>query len=512
MKMETPVQKQVRKPLSHRFWGGALVLALFFAGICLWLENRSDHHAPSIRVLIRALGRQETASDAVRAVIWRKLPQTFQSALPLIEPVDPVQVRRWACRELAVRGPKAEQAVPALILALNDPDTGVGLEAVTALGEIGPSAQIAVTPLLTLFEKTNSFFRSFAAFALAKIGPGNGAVIHAFTNALTNPDQLLQIEAARCLTEIARRTPLAEPALLASLWTAEQQTESQPWMQAVIIRALGKLENPSPVVLKTLLEHFDNNDNVLRMAAAGAAADLGTNAARAVPHLIDMFGKIPKSAPARFETSYHAWSRDMFDNQEFSLWSLPWAASSQIGVPLESSSRLTRPTVTLSRFRILHALALMGPAAMPAVPLLEEECRDEANPARVFAAMCRWNIDGNCSAVMRVFEDALRQTDAKTHGFVLSCIAQMPTRCPETISLLIEVLRDPEKQMSLRVKAINQVARLGVDALPAIEALCKLSNDPGFAVRFAAEKALAELEPLRLTQLQVVRTNLRSDP
>jgi HEAT repeat protein len=57
--------------------------------------------------------------------------------------------RRQAARALGQLGPVAEAAVPALIMRMEDLDTGVQIAAVDALGSIGEGARAAVPALIT---------------------------------------------------------------------------------------------------------------------------------------------------------------------------------------------------------------------------------------------------------------------------------------------------------------------------------------------------------------------------
>src|SRR5262249_33238294 len=83
-----------------------------------------------------------------------------------------VAVRREAVEALAVLGPGAGAAVPALLRALkDDDDTAVRVGTLYAFCNIGPAAKAAVGPLLRALKDKDVHFRSVAIRALAAIGP-----------------------------------------------------------------------------------------------------------------------------------------------------------------------------------------------------------------------------------------------------------------------------------------------------------------------------------------------------
>ncbi len=479
-------------PLPAIFLGGAVVV-LALLGAWRWASIRNGPPGPSIEKLMAATGRQTNALDKVRMALWPVVPGAMASALSWLAPVDVVAVRQQACKDLEMLGPRAEKAVPVLIKALSDPETAVRVEAARALGQIGDPARAAVQPLLTLLDVPNTATYEAAGLALARLAPEDLAVIHAFTNALTQPHR--QTDAARFLTEIAWRAPLVESALLAKLQAAGQQPLTQPWLQAVLIRRLGKLENPSPAVLEMLLELLENENDVIRVAVIGAIGDMGVKVAPAIPRLVEMLGSMPKAkrpgTPTRpgipLRHALYRYELDVPDDHEYFLWRLP-----RVVFSFQRGGRSV-PNTQISR-RIFQALGRMSGAAIAAVPLLEQEYQDESNPARVVAAVARWSIDGNCRPIIPVLREALIESSPQMDQYVFSAIRQASTRCPEAISLLIQIFSDPERPRNLRLEAIEHCARLGADALPAVEVLWKVEHGPKGTVSLTAGKARAEIE------------------
>ena len=67
-------------------------------------------------------------------------------------------------------GPEAKEAVPALIIALNDQSEGVRSSAASALGRIRPEAKESVPALIIALNDQSEWVRHSAASALGEMG------------------------------------------------------------------------------------------------------------------------------------------------------------------------------------------------------------------------------------------------------------------------------------------------------------------------------------------------------
>jgi HEAT repeat protein len=82
------------------------------------------------------------------------------------------QVRNAAAYEIAGLGPAAAPAVPALIIALDDPEASVRFPVTVALREIGPAAEAAVPRLKKMVDdEINDEVAAGAKRALKQIKP-----------------------------------------------------------------------------------------------------------------------------------------------------------------------------------------------------------------------------------------------------------------------------------------------------------------------------------------------------
>lgn len=100
----------------------------------------------------------------------------------------------------------AKVAVPALVDALKDPERDLRSYAAMALAEIGPAALSAVPALAEVLEAENDGVRLFAACALGNIGVAAETAMPALTAALGDKDEQVRQAAAEALAKIQRET------------------------------------------------------------------------------------------------------------------------------------------------------------------------------------------------------------------------------------------------------------------------------------------------------------------
>lgn len=93
--------------------------------------------ADSVPALVKALNANDTTLSQFYRRVWTNTPALVQRHLPL--PIEARRVRRAAANILAEMGTNAAVAVPALKLALKDPDDGVQSSASFALRMIIPA-------------------------------------------------------------------------------------------------------------------------------------------------------------------------------------------------------------------------------------------------------------------------------------------------------------------------------------------------------------------------------------
>ncbi len=182
--------------------------------------------------------------------------------------------RLEAVSALGRLGPRAADAIPSLIGALNDQDIGVRWSATIALARIGPAA---VIPLTHALADTQENIRLGAATAFCQIGPDAKEAVPSLLSAMKDQSGQVREKAAEALGRIGTADQQIIDSLVQSL------SDPDPYFNGQASDALSKIgKGAVPVLIQALK---DANDNV-RWCAAIALSKMGQNAADAIPALI----------------------------------------------------------------------------------------------------------------------------------------------------------------------------------------------------------------------------------
>lgn len=168
-------------------------------------------------------------------------------------------VRQSAARGLGARGMAANDAIPDLIIALNDESPQVASDAASALGSIlssqprynSPFQSQAETALLEALEHNDAEVRRYAAYAFSQMKGASQAAIPRLTE-LLDDDQMAYM-AARALGEIGPAAKAAVPKIAALL------TSPHAGERAEAARALSRLQ-PLPMDVVSALKDLLRDD------------------------------------------------------------------------------------------------------------------------------------------------------------------------------------------------------------------------------------------------------------
>ncbi len=159
------------------------------------------------------LTRLLRANDSLLSkMVWnhaRSLPPEARgTVLKNVAAPNAATVRTAAARSLAILGTNAARAIPQLIHALGDQDSGASMAAAAALANIGMSA---INPLITASRDNMPAVRQRAVYALGLIGPDAAPAIPDLLARLKDPDEQVRTSSAFSLSAIG---PAALPAIL----------------------------------------------------------------------------------------------------------------------------------------------------------------------------------------------------------------------------------------------------------------------------------------------------------
>jgi HEAT repeat protein len=206
------------------------------------------------------------------------LPELVQTLAGRSSPAG----RLAAAQALGRIGPKARDAIPALLTATTDDDAKVRVAAVQALGHIGPDAIFGLAQLLTHSDK---YVRRNATWGLGKLGSLAKGVLKDLCRALKDPDPRTAAGAAQALGAMHSDAAAAVPAL----------TEAMRGTNVVLCRLAAKaLSEVGQPAIPDLICHLSHHDPFVRGEAAVALGWIGPDAAPAVPALVAVLSAVPK--------------------------------------------------------------------------------------------------------------------------------------------------------------------------------------------------------------------------
>lgn len=161
------------------------------------LREMGPAAVPDLVKLLRA--RDPFLQMQIRAFMRGWPTPVAKFFLPYTTRVPAAWVKRSAARSLAIIGPPARAAVPALLQALRDPDEGFEWEAAGALGRIGDDA---LPGLLQAMNEPKPATRRAAAYALGDMRASPAETVSVLVKALHDADPGVRTSAAGSLGRI----------------------------------------------------------------------------------------------------------------------------------------------------------------------------------------------------------------------------------------------------------------------------------------------------------------------
>ena len=371
-----------------------------------------------------------------------------------------------------------------MIPLLHDPEGQVPYAAASALGQIGPAAEVAIPELVRAFRNESSGGSSFAE-ALAQISE-NGILV--LVQLLKDPDSGVQSGAAYALGRYAlgRTDQNVEPSAVAALAEALRDQNDQVCSSAA--SALGWIGQDAVRPLAMLLQ--DQNRDVQLGAARSLlyiSYTIGRDAKAAIPALIDVL-----------------------QGQDIELASYAAEALGQIGP--DASEAIPALVAALSRqeedrdtdefaFRFREsmqnvatfALGRMGKGAVPdLITLLSNS--DKATRVRALLALSQIGLDAQ-EAVPHLIP-LLQSEDEKIQLLAAIALAEMGVEADAVLPKLIAALQTENHEV--RAKVISAIGNLGSSATQAVPDLIRTIGEGSFysedwAVRNSATQALIKI-------------------
>jgi HEAT repeat protein len=422
-----------------------------------------------------------------------------------------------AIDELTRLGPDAQEAVPALVEALSREDALVRGRAARALAAIGPNASSAVVKLSECLSDQESQVRAYAAFALGRMGKAAEPALERLVETAFDSDVVVRRESIRAVRRIEPPIEKVVPLLTRIL------EESEP---AVILPALQTVARDGKEALPRLRE-FLKHDKLCYWAAV-VVADIGPDAAEAVPELTELLGH--EGPEVRLQAlvalgEIGAASKPAIpailaalDGDEFG--GVRYAAAYAIGRIGEKDDNIQKSLYKAARdddpileVLALWALARLNPEKERGVRYAAERMaaalKSDNPDLRRAAARALAEFDAPEDVVAPVLVDALEDADPQVVGNALDAIASLG---PKILDKVGNALKDEQR----RHHAVRVIYRMGQDAAPAVPALVEAlgeeaEDEDDVQFRCEVQFALSALGPAAVAAVPQLIESLSSD-
>ena len=384
-------------------------------------------------------GSAEARRDAANAL--GRIGAAAKDAIPqlVVSLNDPDKNVRLAAA-YALSQIRVKEAVPHLVDLLKDPDKDVHLAAVVALGQIGAAAWLVVPPpvdllndfkvavpqLVVSLNDPDRGVRRAAADALGHIGPGAKAAVPPLVDLLKDPDKDLRRAAVVALGRIGAAAKAAVPQLVVSLNAPDMD------VRLAAADALGHIGPGAKAAVPPLVDLLKDPDKDLRRAAFDALGHIGPGAKAAVPPLVDL---------------------------------------------------LKDPDKDLRRAAVV-ALGRIGAAAKAAVPQLVVSLKDPDKDVCRAAAEVLGKIGSDAKDAVPQLVVLLNDPDQFVRWTAVDALGQIGAEAKAAIPHLVQLLKDPDKD----------VCRAAAEALATVSEGLSDKNKPDVVARQALEEALKALE------------------
>jgi HEAT repeat protein len=451
-----------------------------------------DEHAAVRRAALTALKAIGPQPDLVQPVIEKILLEgdpavivpaleTFaefaEKGVPGVRAIlkNP-EIAYWGVVLAGDIGPTAAAAVPELIALLDSPQHELRIKTLIALGEIGPQAAPGVEAIVQRLESDEIMgARYAAAFALGSIGQAGEEVNRPLVDAARGEDVVLRTIS---LWALAKLNPDEERVVR---YAAEQivanLASEDPQVRGVAARALDDFDDHLDLIAPALVGLLSDADPTVIGNALNALASIG-------PHIAPRMGEALKNPDLR-----HYATRVLYRMG-------PEAAEAVPALIAALQEPVTSANDAAFRAETQMALAAIGPAAAPSISELIKSLSSDDEEIRGTACYALGKIGPEAAEAVHELQRCLEDLDAAQTGPVLWALLQIQPDDQEirkaAVPRLIAALDQPTAVV--RAEAAAALGKLGQDALPALQRLKQLRDDPDATVREAATTAVERLQ------------------
>jgi len=248
----------------------------------------------AIPALIRALDDTHYEVRRESANAMEKIGSSSNELIPVFILTNKLESKGWsealqAAKEIGDIGPTAKDAIPALVMILNNEHDSWSVhyhltqtEAARTVAKIGPPAAAdAIPALINCLDHLKPGVREAAVIALRDTGPEVKMAVPTIADLVAKDKvAVVRMEAAKTLGVIGPEASFALPTLVTAL-----NNDKNPYVCQEAAMAMAKIDPASPLALDALARHLVDFDPIVRTAAAKALVSTGPHAKFAIAPL-----------------------------------------------------------------------------------------------------------------------------------------------------------------------------------------------------------------------------------
>lgn len=518
----------------------SLFLLIIFNVCLLNVNTPGAQERPDLSDLISALGNSDSDySIYLNAAIDIKIHYGEAAVPSLINALkDPKATLRARAAEtlgmLAKAGVPMKDAIPDLIILLNDKDPAAQSEAAKALGEIGPAAVQAFPYLVKVLTDENRLFRSDALKSLYKIDAArmlplteallahpdsimvrtaiSGLVkagepaVPALTGIIKDGGTKIETTVVVALGDIGPAAAKAVPHLIKAMDRHIKKYRMGSVFSLCLISTLGDIGPDAEEAVPILIECLKNTKHSVREQAAESLGNIGPCAEEAVPYLMEALKDQSYRVKGRAIEALKAIGLKkeavpglinvLFTCDVDFVQNLASSALGQIGAPaIPGLEEILKNENSNIRLKAIKAFGYMRDFAADVIPLLTDALLNDREPkVRAEAAESLENTGFVSGSMLSALIQALKSDrESAVRLSILDALSKIDIDNREIIPVLLETL-EKDTNAGIRSKIILMLAEMGPEAEGAIPALLKIQKSPQARLQKAALYALEKIK------------------
>lgn len=374
-----------------------------------------------------------------------------------------------------------DDAIAPAIKTLQDRNNPHRYEAAQKLGDIGAKAQEAIPALIAALEDEDRI-QAAACFALGKIGP---ATVPPLLNALgSHKASRVRIAIIDIFEYLGPAAKDAGPMLI------KMSNDSDPSVRLATVRALDAIRQPEaePALRQRLITDPDFG---VRRYAAAALGRLGAKAQPAVESLINVLQETEYRTRTGADDVPDSGQRGPFGKGVLDLkWQACDALAGIGGVAVPGILKAIPKADPGLRHDLFSALYICGPDARAAVPIVSRFLHDPDATVREDAASTLGQIGRGVPAAADALRAALKDRSGIVHVSAARALLSMAPADKAALAVLLDSLRDDDPKARLGVATALGDLELEVSTPRVVAGLRTALKDSDEDVRRAAVYSL----------------------